>query len=66
MYIEVDGNFIKSSRTANSNGNFESDGDNYNDTNLFNPGISWIKKVQLEIGGQKIDEHSGVWMETWL
>ena len=33
--------------------------------NLYNPGISWIKTVELEIGGQKIDEHSGVWMETW-
>ena len=30
--------------------------------NLYNPGISWIKTVELEIGGQKIDEHSGVWM----
>ena len=30
-----------------------------------NPGVSWIKSVELEIGGQKIDKHSGVWMETW-
>ena len=30
-----------------------------------NPGVGWIKTVELEIGGQKIDQHSGVWMETW-
>jgi hypothetical protein len=24
-----------------------------------------IKSVELEIGGQKIDKHSGQWMETW-
>jgi hypothetical protein len=30
-----------------------------------NPGVSWIKSVELEIGGQKIDKHSGYWMETW-
>ena len=30
-----------------------------------NPGVSWIKSVELEIGGQKIDKQSGVWMETW-
>ena len=33
--------------------------------NAHNPGVSWIKSVELEIGGQKIDKHSGVWMETW-
>jgi hypothetical protein len=30
-----------------------------------NMGVSWIKSVELEIGGQKIDKQSGVWMETW-
>jgi len=30
-----------------------------------NPGNAWIKSVELEIGGQKIDKHTGVWMETW-
>ena len=30
-----------------------------------NPGGAMIKSVELEIGGQKIDKHSGVWMETW-
>ena len=34
-------------------------------TSSCNPGVSWIKTVELEIGGQKIDKHSGVWMETW-
>jgi len=30
-----------------------------------NPGSEWIKYVELEIGGQRIDKHSGKWMETW-
>tara|TARA_B100000214_G_scaffold73266_1_gene49176 strand:- start:1449 stop:2591 length:1143 start_codon:yes stop_codon:yes gene_type:complete len=30
-----------------------------------NPGASLINNVELEIGGQKIDKHSGHWMETW-
>ena len=30
-----------------------------------NPGSAFIKSVELEIGGQKIDKHTGVWMETW-
>jgi len=30
-----------------------------------NLGLCWIKTVELEIGGQKIDKHSGYWMETW-
>ena len=30
-----------------------------------NPGSAWIKSVELEIGGQNIDKHSGIWMETW-
>jgi len=30
-----------------------------------NPGSSWIESVELEIGGQKIDKHSGYWLETW-
>ena len=33
--------------------------------NCGNPGSEWIKNVELEIGGQKIDKHSGLWMETW-
>jgi len=33
--------------------------------NIGNPGNCWIKTVTLEIGGQQIDRHSGVWMETW-
>jgi hypothetical protein len=34
-------------------------------TNTKNPGNEWITTVELEIGGQKIDKHSGIWMETW-
>jgi len=30
-----------------------------------NVGSAFIKSVELEIGGQRIDKHSGVWMETW-
>jgi len=30
-----------------------------------NPGNAWITSVELEIGGQKIDKHSGKWLETW-
>ena len=30
-----------------------------------NPGASMIENVELEIGGQSIDKHSGLWMETW-
>ena len=30
-----------------------------------NPGVAWIKTVDLEIGGQRIDRQSGAWMETW-
>mgnify|MGYP001068364884 FL=1 len=30
-----------------------------------NPGANFIKDIELEIGGQQIDKHSGLWMETW-
>ena len=30
-----------------------------------NPGVSWIKSVELEIGGQLIDRHHGEWMNIW-
>ena len=30
-----------------------------------NPGATFIDSVELEIGGQKIDKHTGHWMETW-
>ena len=33
------------------------------DTN--NHSVAGIKSVELEIGGQSIDKHSGAWMETW-
>jgi len=33
--------------------------------NISNPGHSFITNVELEIGGQKIDKHSGTWMEAW-
>ena len=36
-----------------------------NDTIAMNPGSAGIVNVELEIGGQRIDKHSGKWMETW-
>ena len=30
-----------------------------------NPGVNWITNVELEIGGQKIDKHSGKFMEVY-
>ena len=35
------------------------------DAGVDNPGATFITDVELEIGGQKIDKHSGAWMETW-
>ena len=32
---------------------------------VANCGSSWIKTVELEIGGQLIDRHTGQWMEVW-
>ena len=32
---------------------------------ICNPGASFITDVELEIGGQKIDKHTGHWMEVW-
>ena len=34
-------------------------------TAFDNPGAGFINTVELEIGGQKIDKHSGHWMENW-
>ena len=33
--------------------------------NVNNIGSALINTVELEIGGQKIDKHTGAWMETW-
>jgi len=35
------------------------------DEYISNPGVIWITDVELEIGGQKIDKHTGLWMECW-
>ena len=32
---------------------------------IENPGTWWIKSIELEIGGQKIDKHSREWLETY-
>jgi hypothetical protein len=33
--------------------------------NVMNPGAFFITTVDLEIGGQSIDTHTGLWMELW-
>ena len=35
------------------------------DADVDNPGATFIESVEVEIGGQKIDKHTGNWMETW-
>jgi hypothetical protein len=35
------------------------------DAVAMNPGVAGINTIELEIGGQKIDKHTGKWMETW-
>jgi hypothetical protein len=34
-------------------------------SNKSNAGSAAISEIELEIGGQKIDKHTGDWMETW-
>ena len=34
-------------------------------TDSDNLGAAWIKSVELEVGGQRIDKQSGAWMEVW-
>jgi hypothetical protein len=34
-------------------------------TTTENPGSTFIKTIELEIGGQRIDRHSGAFMECW-
>ena len=33
--------------------------------NCDNPGAAFIQDIEIEIGGQTIDKHTGLWMETW-
>jgi hypothetical protein len=33
--------------------------------NIDNPSACLITSIELEIGGQKIDKHTGLWMELW-
>ena len=37
----------------------------YSSRHGANPGATSIVDVELEIGGQKIDKHTGLWMEVW-
>ena len=34
-------------------------------TDSRNPGSEFLKRVSVKIGGQEIDRHSGLWLETW-
>jgi hypothetical protein len=34
-------------------------------TNGNNPGCSFIQSLEVQIGGQQIDKHTGKWMEAW-
>jgi hypothetical protein len=44
---------------------FEVTNDGGTGQNAHNPGAKFITTVELEIGGQKIDSHTGEWMEVW-
>ena len=35
-------------------------------TQTDNPGACFVEDVEVEIGGQKIDKHTGEWMEAWV
>ena len=39
--------------------------ENFTGRGVCNPGAFAVRTIELEIGGQKIDKHSGQWMETW-
>jgi len=49
MYIEID----------NASSNCAAD------DAVSNPGAYFVNSVELEIGGQRIDKHTGHWMEVW-
>ena len=36
-----------------------------NSGDISNPGAACITDIELEIGGQKIDKQTGLWMEVW-
>jgi len=54
MYIEVEG----STPVSAENTAFLAD-------KSYNPGSAWITDVEVEIGGQRIDKHSGKFLEVW-
>ena len=43
----------------------EIDGSGGHKPNVCNPGASFVDTVELEIGGQLIDKHTGTWLEVW-
>jgi hypothetical protein len=53
MYLEIEGTTGRSDEAGNLAGK------------CFNPGSAWITDVEIEIGGQKIDKHSGKFLEVW-
>ena len=52
MYLEIEGTTGRSNETTLAG-------------KCFNPGSAWITDVEIEIGGQKIDKHSGKFLEVW-
>jgi hypothetical protein len=57
MYLEIEGTTGLSDEQGNSTDDFVG--------KTFNPGSAWITDVEIEIGGQKIDKHSGKFLEVW-
>ena len=54
MYLEIEGTTGKSDELGQTFAG-----------KCFNPGSAWITDVEIEIGGQKIDKHSGKFLEVW-
>ena len=62
MYLEIEGiTGMSDEGFASAQGN---DGEDFVGK-TFNPGSAWITDVEIEIGGQKIDKHSGKFLEVW-
>ena len=57
MYLEIEGTTGMSDEDGSATDDFVG--------KTFNPGSAWITDVEIEIGGQKIDKHSGKFLEVW-
>jgi hypothetical protein len=67
----ADGSNGRCTATISRNGDLihkmyiEISGSGAHKTNVNNPGASFVNTVELEIGGQLIDRHTGTWLEVW-